>query len=146
MLHNAVVLYRRTITFTYIVWTNHKSRLRIPTVRLSAVLVAAAPYITSLRVALGDMPATQLRIAPEGLGGIDVAELPGVDMWLTGALEVRRCRLNTSGRPWVESTLGFDQLKVRPFQSYGFRCCQPAPLHHGRRCPRRTPARWGSPR
>ena len=30
MLHNAVVLYRRTITFSYIVSTNHKSRLRIP--------------------------------------------------------------------------------------------------------------------
>ena len=29
MLHNAVVLYRRTITFTYIVSTNHKSRLHI---------------------------------------------------------------------------------------------------------------------
>ena len=32
MLHNAVVLYRRIITFKYIVSTNHKSpRLRIPT-------------------------------------------------------------------------------------------------------------------
>ena len=31
MLHNAVVLYRRTITFSYIVSTNHsKSRLHIP--------------------------------------------------------------------------------------------------------------------
>ena len=34
MLHNAVVLYRRTITFSYIVLANHKSpRLRIPNVR-----------------------------------------------------------------------------------------------------------------
>ena len=31
MLHNAVVLYQRTITFTHIVSTNHKSRLHIPT-------------------------------------------------------------------------------------------------------------------
>ena len=31
MLHNAVVLYRRTITFSYIVSTNHKIRLRIST-------------------------------------------------------------------------------------------------------------------
>ena len=32
MLHNAVVLYRRTIAFSYIVSTN-QSRVRIPTVR-----------------------------------------------------------------------------------------------------------------
>ena len=33
MLHNVVVLYRSTITFSYVVSTNRKSRLRIPTVR-----------------------------------------------------------------------------------------------------------------
>ena len=33
MLHNGVVLYRRTITFSHMVPTN-QSRLRIPTVRL----------------------------------------------------------------------------------------------------------------
>ena len=27
--------------------------------------------------------------------------------------------------------LAFNQLKVHPFQSYGFRCHQPAPLHRG---------------
>ena len=32
VLHNAVVLYRSTITFSYTVSTNHKSRLHIPTV------------------------------------------------------------------------------------------------------------------
>ena len=38
VLHNAVVLYRRTIMFSYIVSTNHKSRLRIPTCRASPCL------------------------------------------------------------------------------------------------------------
>ena len=37
VLHNAVVLYRRTITFSYIVSTNHKSRWRIPTARGYAI-------------------------------------------------------------------------------------------------------------
>ena len=30
----------------------------------------------------------------------------------------------------ISLTLGFNQLKVHPFQSYGFRC-PPAPLHRG---------------
>ena len=34
MLHKAVVLYRRTITFSYIVSANHKSQLCIPKGRL----------------------------------------------------------------------------------------------------------------
>ena len=36
-LHDAVVLYRRTITFTYIVSTNQSPRLRIPRGRLAVV-------------------------------------------------------------------------------------------------------------
>ena len=35
--HDAVVLYRRTITCSYIVSTNHKSRLRIPRTVLKAL-------------------------------------------------------------------------------------------------------------
>ena len=38
VLHNAVVLYRRAITLSYIASTNHKSRLRIPTARRGARL------------------------------------------------------------------------------------------------------------
>ena len=48
MLHNAVVLYRRTITFSYAVSTNHKSRLHIPIERSlgsweRTVVLAPAP-------------------------------------------------------------------------------------------------------
>ena len=41
MLHNAVVLYRRTITLSYIVSTNHESRLHIPSERLLGKVAAA---------------------------------------------------------------------------------------------------------
>ena len=37
MLHNGVVLYRRTIAFSHIESTNHKSRLNIPTAELVAL-------------------------------------------------------------------------------------------------------------
>jgi hypothetical protein len=34
-----------------------------------------------------DMPQTSLRISPEGLGGLSLTDLPGVDAWLKGAIE-----------------------------------------------------------
>ena len=53
MLHNAIVLYRSTITFSYIVSTNHKSRLHIPTERLFACAAHAARALSpKARVAL----------------------------------------------------------------------------------------------
>ena len=42
MLHNAVVLYRRTISFSYIASTNQSPRLRIPTVLARADVEADA--------------------------------------------------------------------------------------------------------
>ena len=41
---------------------------------------------------------------------------------------VRRCRL-TSAPPRVLKALGFNFLKVHPFQAIGFKC-QPAPPYH----------------
>ena len=46
-----------------------------------------------------------------------------------GRCAVGRCRLTHQVDPGLKA-LGFNQLKVHPFQSFGFRC-QPAPLHHG---------------
>ena len=48
MLQNAVVLYRRTITFSYIVSTN-QSRLYIPTVLAVNPAPSAAPHRVGVR-------------------------------------------------------------------------------------------------
>ena len=70
MLHNAVVLYRRTITFSYIVSTNHNSRLRIPSVPPGA------------RETSWDFP----EVGPDGDDGDDSEEdEPIVKSRLTGA-------------------------------------------------------------
>lgn len=55
--------------------------------RLCLTFTDAAPYVGSLRFSLADMPETTMRIAPEGLGGLNLTDLPGVDAWLKGAVE-----------------------------------------------------------
>ena len=55
--------------------------------RLCLTFINTAPYVGNLRVSLADMPQTSLRISPEGLGGLSLTDLPGVDAWLKGAVE-----------------------------------------------------------
>ena len=55
--------------------------------RLGLTFIDRPPYVGSLKVSLVDMPKTSLRISPEGLGGLSLTDLPGVDAWLRGAVE-----------------------------------------------------------
>ena len=45
VLHNVVVLYRRTITFSYIVSTNQTPRLHIPNILCACICRSVAPLL-----------------------------------------------------------------------------------------------------
>ena len=111
MLHNAVVLlYRRTITFSYTVPTNHKSRLRIPTCRWERgerpglppkLDDASAPgcvpvFTTSARAGIG-FDKTPNYSTPPLFGNVNGTIPPGLSLNIVNDFAaVRRCRLNTS--------------------------------------------------
>jgi hypothetical protein len=54
--------------------------------RLCLTFINQPPYVGSLKFSLVDMPETSLRVAPEGLGGLSLTDLPGV-----GAVHVALC-------------------------------------------------------
>ena len=105
MLHNAVVLYRRTITFSYGVSTNHKrAGVAHPYMQVKAEAdirgLGGAKGIFALGVVV------EVVFYP---GSEEPAE-PGL------SLKVRRCRLATHHiDPGFEKHLAFKQLKVHPF-------------------------------
>jgi Ca2+-dependent lipid-binding protein len=55
--------------------------------RVSIVFIRHAPFAKCIRLSLADVPKTSLQIKPEGLSGIDVADLPGIDIWIRSAIE-----------------------------------------------------------
>lgn len=55
--------------------------------RVSVVFIRHAPFAKCVRLSLADVPKTSLQIKPEGLSGVDVADLPGVDIWIRSAIE-----------------------------------------------------------
>ncbi|EEH55852.1 uncharacterized protein MICPUCDRAFT_59714 [Micromonas pusilla CCMP1545] len=50
--------------------------------KVSLEFQPSAPFVSRSRVSLMEPPRTSLRIAPEGLGGLSLTDLPGVDGWL----------------------------------------------------------------
>ena len=84
VLRNAVVLYRRTITFSNVVSTNHKSRLRIPTFQVVEVGVEVVEVLRRVEEEQVGHGVQSLGDLPEALGVL----VPG---------EVGRPRLRTGG-------------------------------------------------
>ena len=99
MLQNVVVLYRRTITFFYIVSTDHKSRVRIPTLRLDrADHALAAALLPSNETLPKDIRGWYKEAMARLVGDWDNHGLPmGLKDHPLPMLTVRRRRLNTSG-------------------------------------------------
>jgi len=55
--------------------------------RVSVVFIRHAPFAKCIRLSLADVPKTSLQIKPEGLSGVDVADLPGIDIWIRSAID-----------------------------------------------------------
>ena len=70
--------------------------------RLGLVFSDRAPYVETTRVSLAEMPRTRVDLNPEGLGGLSVTDLPGVDAWVQSAVEITLARtvLEPNAHEW----------------------------------------------